>query len=81
MKLYFKHLFTWFFLQANTYQQHWDFFTKHGGKSFPQEHLNKAHAEIENFCNILEQEGVTVRRPDPLDFSVKYTTPDFTSTG
>lgn len=32
-------------------------------------------------CNILKQEGVTVKRPDPIDWSVKYKTPDFESTG
>lgn len=32
-------------------------------------------------CNILKGEGVTVKRPDPIDWSVKYKTPDFESTG
>jgi glycine amidinotransferase len=32
-------------------------------------------------CNILSMEGVTVRRPDPIDWSLKYKTPDFESTG
>uniref|UniRef100_A0A8C3BHC7 Glycine amidinotransferase n=1 Tax=Cairina moschata TaxID=8855 RepID=A0A8C3BHC7_CAIMO len=32
-------------------------------------------------CNILKQEGVIVKRPDPIDWSVKYKTPDFESTG
>ncbi|PNJ15558.1 GATM isoform 2, partial [Pongo abelii] len=30
-------------------------------------------------CNILKMEGVTVRRPDPIDWSLKYKTPDFES--
>ena len=57
------------------------FFEQYGGKSFPSEHLKKAHAEIEELCSILKQEGVIVRRPDVMDFSKEYTTPDFTSKG
>ena len=33
--------------------------------------------EIEEFCHVLEAEGVTVRRPDIVDFSTSYKTPDF----
>lgn len=32
-------------------------------------------------CNILKREGIIVKRPDPIDCSVKYKTPDFESTG
>ena len=67
--------------QANTYESNWDFFYKHGGKGFPKEHLQKAHAEIEEFCNILRHEGVNVRRPEAMDWSGDYKTPDFESTG
>jgi len=68
-------------VKANTYEKYWDFFTRQGGKPFPQEHLNKAHAEIEEFCNVLRHEGVDVKRPDPMDFGEAYKTPDFESTG
>ena len=53
----------------------------HGGKSFPEQHLRKAEVEIKELCNILQQEGVTVRRPDVMNFSMEYDTPDFSSTG
>ena len=56
-------------VKANTYEKHWPFFHQFGGQSFPKEHLKKAAAEIEEFCNILRHEGVTVRRPEVLDFS------------
>ena len=36
---------------------------------------------MEEFCNILRHEGVTVRRPDVIDWSEVYKTPDFTSSG
>ena len=59
----------------------WGLFNANAGRSFPAEYLQKAHEEIEEFCNILIQEGITVRRPEPQDFSLKYKTPDFESTG
>lgn len=67
--------------QANTYEKHWPFYQKYGGTSFPADHLKKAVSEIEEMCNILHHEGVTVRRPEPIDWSLMYKTPDFTSTG
>jgi len=68
-------------VKANTYEKNWDFFTRQGGQPFPQEHLNKAHAEIEEFCNVLRHEGVEVKRPEPMNFGADYKTPDFESTG
>ncbi|XP_032712493.1 glycine amidinotransferase, mitochondrial [Lontra canadensis] len=68
-------------VKANTYEKYWPFYQKHGGHYFPKDHLKKAVAEIEEMCNILKTEGVTVRRPDPIDWSLKYKTPDFESTG
>uniref|UniRef100_H3CVS6 Glycine amidinotransferase n=1 Tax=Tetraodon nigroviridis TaxID=99883 RepID=H3CVS6_TETNG len=68
-------------VKAVTYQKYWPFYQKYGGQSFPADHLKKAVAEIEEMCNILRHEGVTVRRPEPIDWSVEYKTPDFTSTG
>ena len=44
--------------------------------------LEKLHVdEFEEMCNILQQEGVIVHCPDPLDFSQEFVTPDFTSNG
>ncbi|XP_054758351.1 glycine amidinotransferase, mitochondrial-like [Lytechinus pictus] len=68
-------------VKANTYQYHWDFFQKNGGKSFPAKHLQLAHEEVEEFVRILEAEGITVRRPEICDFSKEYVTPDFRSSG
>ena len=67
--------------QANTYEKHWPFYQKYGGQSFPEDHLKKAVAEIEEMCNILRHEGVTVQRPEPIDWSLEYKTPDFESPG
>ncbi|XP_053478319.1 glycine amidinotransferase, mitochondrial-like [Ictalurus furcatus] len=68
-------------VKANTYEKYWPFYQKYGGQTFPEEHLKKAITEIEEMCNILRHEGVVVRRPEPIDWSFEYKTPDFTSTG
>ncbi len=68
-------------VKANTYPQNWWFFQQYGGQAFPAELVEKAKAELEEFCSVLRGEGVTVRRPDPVDFSHHYRTPDFESSG
>ena len=55
------------------------FFVERAGGRFPTEHTKKAIAEVENFCSVLEAEGVTVQRPDIVDFQEDYKTPDFES--
>ncbi len=55
-------------VKANTYEKHWPFYEANGGKPFPAEHMRKAVAEIEEFCRVLEGEGVQVQRPEPIDF-------------
>ena len=66
-------------VKANTSDKNWPFYEKYGRKRFPAEHMKKAAEEIEEFCRVLEHEGVTVRRPDPIDFLEDYKTPDFSS--
>ena len=51
------------------------------GKPYPEDIVKKAVKEVEEFCTILTQEGVTVRRPDVVDWSKEYQTPHFSSTG
>jgi glycine amidinotransferase len=41
----------------------------------------QAHAEVEEFCNILRHEGVTVKRPDVMDWTEKCKTPDWEDNG
>ena len=66
-------------VNANIAQEQWPFFKKFGGQPFPADHVRKAGEEIDELCHILEQEGVIVRRPELIDFSVDYKTPDFYS--
>ena len=40
-----------------------DFYRKNGGQPWPQEMLDAALKDIAEFVQILESEGVTVRRP------------------
>lgn len=68
-------------VKTNTYSKSLSFFKKYGGQPFPEEHIKLASKELDEFCHILEREGVTVKRPDAIDFSVSYKTPDFESTG
>ncbi|XP_046856983.1 glycine amidinotransferase, mitochondrial-like isoform X2 [Xenia sp. Carnegie-2017] len=68
-------------VKANTHQKYWPFYERYAGKSFPSDHVKKAVKQIDEFCKILEYEGVTVRRPKILDYSKEYKTPDFSSSG
>lgn len=66
-------------VKAVTAEHHWPFFEQNGGKAFPQDAVKKAKEEVENFCAVLEGEGVIVRRPDLYDFNKEFKTPDFYS--
>ena len=68
-------------IKATTAEKWWPFFQENGGKSFPKDHLKKAADEIDEFCNILRNEGVVVRRPDVMDWSKTYETQVFKSKG
>ncbi len=57
------------------------FFERNAGKPFPAERIAAANRDLAEFVHLLEGEGVTVRRPDPLDFTRGFATPDWSSTG
>lgn len=57
------------------------FFHANAGKSFPAERIAAARQDLEEFVHILEAEGVTVRRPEAMDFTRRYTTPEWESSG
>ena len=56
-------------VKATTDEKNRSFFEQYGGKSFPKEYLEQAHAGVEELCNILRHEGVIVRRPEIMNFS------------
>ena len=63
-------------------KDYWPFFQEHAGRPYPYEMVKKAVAALDNLARVLEGEGVTVRRPGPLDFGPQLTrTPHFETTG
>jgi glycine amidinotransferase len=47
------------------------------GGSYPSDQLAKAQRQLDAFALRLEREGITVRRPDRIDHSRGFATPDF----
>ncbi|MEC4983805.1 MAG: NarL family transcriptional regulator [Oscillatoria sp. PMC 1068.18] len=68
-------------IKVDSPPQYWDFFQQYQGQPFPDEWLKAATQELDEFCHVLQQEGITVRRPDLVDFSQPYQTPDFRASG
>lgn len=68
-------------LQATMPRISWPIFARDGGKPFPREVIAGANRDLDEFAHILEAEGVTVRRPEPVDFSRPFATPDWASPG
>jgi glycine amidinotransferase len=66
-------------LAATMPEEHRAFFAEHGGRPFPAELIAAASRELEELARVLEGEGVTVRRPEPIDFSRPFATPDWRS--
>lgn len=64
-------------LAATMPAQHMPFFTAEGGRRFPESILTRAARELDNFAAVLESEGITVRRPDSVDWSTAFQTPHF----
>lgn len=56
----------------------WAYHRERGGTPWPQELLDAAQKDVDEFVHILEAEGVTVRRPTPFNFSQPLATPDWT---
>ena len=51
----------------------------YGGRPVSKSLKEVARKDLDQFVNVLEQEGVVVRRPDPLDNTKPYSTPDWRS--
>ncbi|RSM81603.1 amidinotransferase [Kibdelosporangium aridum] len=56
-------------------------FRRMAGRPFPAEQIAAAAKELDEFAHILQSEGVTVRRPEPIPQDRPYQTLDWTSTG
>lgn len=57
------------------------FFREYGGKPFPDEMIEKATVELDGLVKVLTELGVTVRRPESMDFSKEFQTPWWKSRG
>jgi glycine amidinotransferase len=56
-------------------------FRTQAGRPFPPERVDAARRELDEFAHILEEEGVIVRRPEPIPQRTTYSTLDWSSTG
>ncbi|HEX2049562.1 MAG TPA: amidinotransferase [Actinomycetota bacterium] len=65
--------------KATLPEERWEFFERHAGEPFPQREIEAASAELDGFVRILEDAGVTVRRPAIVDHGRPFSTPDWTS--
>ncbi|MEM7201450.1 MAG: amidinotransferase [Planctomycetota bacterium] len=72
-------------LEAVTATEHLDrsrqYHMAHGGSRIAQIYLSAAQRELDRFVEILEGEGVKVRRPDPVDHARPIVTPHWTAPG
>jgi glycine amidinotransferase len=64
-------------LKATMPESQWQFFIDHGGKPFPEHQVAAARKDLEGFVRRLEAEGVTVRRPEVVDYARPFSTPDW----
>lgn len=59
----------------------WRLFQERGGSPLPEAQVRAAEEELDGLARALQAEGVTVVRPDPVDHSAAFATPDWESTG
>ena len=59
----------------------WPLIQQYGGNPFPPSEVEPAKTNLEEFISLLHSEGVTVRRPEIMDFRKKFSTPDWSATG
>ncbi len=57
------------------------FFREYSGQRFPEELVVKARQEVNTFAEILQAEGIRVRRPDESNHHQPIVTPHFTTGG
>lgn len=68
-------------LEATMPKENTLFFTEQGGKSFPEEYIELAAEELEGLVNALEKEGITVKRPTPINHCNPFSTTHWQSRG
>ncbi|MGE8156775.1 amidinotransferase, partial [Erwinia amylovora] len=68
-------------LKAIIPEENHDFFQTYSGKRFPEELLIKARQEVETLAQILQAEGIRVKRPNDPNHHQPIMTPHFTTGG
>jgi glycine amidinotransferase len=64
-------------LAATMPRRHWPWFKANSGKPFPADLLAAAGRELDGLARVLEGEGITVRRPDPVRWEAPFSTHGF----
>jgi len=68
-------------LEATMPSKQAGFYKQNAGKPFPKDQIEAANKDLEEFAHILEAEGVTVRRPEPVNHAIPFATQDWKSAG
>lgn len=68
-------------LEGTIPKDSWNFFKKNGGKKFSKDLVNGAQRDLDGLVKLLQKEGVKVRRPDRVDFTKNFCTPEWSSSG
>lgn len=66
-------------VKATMPSRYWDMFRTYGGQLFPKELIDAGERELNELIHILEMEGVNVRRPEAVNYTTAYATPDWSS--
>ena len=64
-------------LQSATPRHSWDLLKVLSGQPAPPQFVDAARKDMDQFVRILETEGITVRRPEPIRQTAAYSTPDW----
>ncbi len=64
-------------LQAATPKESWELLKLLSGKPAPDAMVQAAQRDLDQFIHILQSEGITVRRPDPIPQTDPFSTPDW----
>jgi len=68
-------------VRACTSRRNHTLLDRFGGKPFPEALVEAANRELDGLDEVLRGEGIVVRRPDRLDHTARFRTPDFESQG
>lgn len=68
-------------MRATLPKSSWQMFRERGGSPFPSDLVSMAQWELDGFADRLAREGVTVVRPEPVDYRIGYATRDWACEG